>query len=87
MNKVSGYASSTDLSIGQHKDLRVKNRSTRVLGAGNNDSKNKTYMIYWATTIPGRFKAGRVQETIIRNHRGCTMNTRTLNSSVLQNFI
>jgi hypothetical protein len=69
-----GYASSDDLvHWSAQKDLRVmaKEPGTRNCWAPEitYDPKNKTYMIYWATTIPGRFKAGESTGDDQYNHR------------------
>ena len=69
-----GYASSEDLiHWSAQKDLPVmaQEPGTRNCWAPEitYDPKNKTYMIYWATTIPGRFKAGEGTGDDQYNHR------------------
>lgn len=69
-----GYASSEDLiHWSAQKDLSVmaEEPGTRNCWAPEitYDAKSKTYMIYWATTIPGRFKAGEGTGDDQYNHR------------------
>ena len=69
-----GYASSDDLvHWSAQKDIPVmaQEPGTRNCWAPEitYDAKNKTYMIYWATTIPGRFKAGEGTGDDQYNHR------------------
>lgn len=69
-----GYASSDDLiHWSAQKDLPVmaNEPGTRNCWAPEitYDAHHKTYMIYWATTIPGRFKAGEGTGDDQYNHR------------------
>lgn len=69
-----GYASSEDLvhwSAQQDLSVMAEEPGTRNCWAPEitYDAKNKTYMIYWATTIPGRFKAGEGTGDDQYNHR------------------
>lgn len=69
-----GYASSDDLiHWSAQKDIAVmaKEPGTRNCWAPEitYDAKNKTYMIYWATTIPGRFPVGEAGGDDNYNHR------------------
>src|SRR5471030_1214648 len=62
-DKGIGYASSTDLihwSEQQYIPVMQKEDSARNCWAPEitYDAKQKDYMIYWATTIPGRFAEG-----------------------------
>ncbi|WP_343303856.1 glycoside hydrolase family 43 protein [Chitinophaga niabensis] len=76
-----GYASSDDLihwSAQQDIPVMAKEPDTRNCWAPEitYDAKNKTYMIYWATTIPGRFKAGEGTGDDQYNHRMYYVTTR-----------
>lgn len=66
-----GYASSKDLinwSVQQYIPVMEHEQSARNCWAPElfYDTKSKTYFIYWATTIPGRFLLGEEQKY---NHR------------------
>lgn len=69
-----GYAASPDLlHWSEQKDIPVMKQEP---GARNcwapeitYDARHKTYMIYWATTIPGRFTAGEKTGDDQYNHR------------------
>lgn len=69
-----GYAASPDLLhwSGQ-KDIPVMAHEPEALNCWapeiTYDSRQKTYMIYWATTIPGRFSAGETSGDDKYNHR------------------
>lgn len=73
-DKGIGYASSKDLinwseqqyiPVMQHEDSALNCWAPEVFY----DSKNKEYMIYWATTIPGRFPKGDSSGDEKYNHR------------------
>lgn len=69
-----GYASSADLihwSAQRDIPVMAHEPGTRNCWAPEitYDAKSKQYMIYWATTIPGRFKAGETTEDNGYNHR------------------
>jgi hypothetical protein len=69
-----GYASSTDLihwSEQQFVPVMMHEDSARNCWAPEifYDKKKKEYMIYWATTIPGRFHAGDTSGDSRYNHR------------------
>lgn len=69
-----GYASSTDLihwSEQQFVPVMMHEDSARNCWAPEifYDKKKKEYMIYWATTIPGRFSAGDTSGDSRYNHR------------------
>jgi predicted GH43/DUF377 family glycosyl hydrolase len=69
-----GYASSPDLihwSEEQYIPVMQKEDSARNCWAPEitYDAKGKSYMIYWATTIPGRFVAGDSSGNSKYNHR------------------
>ncbi len=69
-----GYASSTDLihwSEQQYLPVMAHEDSARNCWAPEltYDAKEKKYMIYWATTIPGRFAAGDTSGDSKYNHR------------------
>jgi Glycosyl hydrolases family 43 len=69
-----GYASSPDLihwSKQQYIPVMVQEDSARNCWAPEitYDAKSKEYMIYWATTIPGRFAAGDESGDAKYNHR------------------
>jgi hypothetical protein len=69
-----GYASSTDLinwSEQQYIPVMAHEDSARNCWAPEitYDVKKKQYMIYWATTIPGRFAAGDTSGDTKYNHR------------------
>ncbi|MBC8054849.1 MAG: glycoside hydrolase family 43 protein [Sphingobacteriaceae bacterium] len=69
-----GYASSKDLiNWSEQKYIPVMEHEE---GARNTwapevtyDKKNKQYMIYWATTIPGRFTETQIKADVGLNHR------------------
>jgi len=69
-----GYASSPDLinwSEQQYIPVMTHEDSARNCWAPEitYDAKKKQYMIYWATTIPGRFAAGDTSGDTKYNHR------------------
>jgi hypothetical protein len=69
-----GYASSTDLvhwSEQQFVPVMMHEDSAKNCWAPEifYDAKKKEYMIYWATTIPGRFNAGDTTGDSRYNHR------------------
>lgn len=69
-----GYASSADLvhwSVQRDIPVMAHEPATRNCWAPEitYDAKKKEYMIYWATTIPGRFTAGETTEDNGYNHR------------------
>ena len=69
-----GYASSRDLihwSEQQYLPVMAHEDSARNCWAPEltYDAKKKKYMIYWATTIPGRFAAGDTSGDAKYNHR------------------
>jgi hypothetical protein len=69
-----GYASSTDLihwSEQKFVPVMMNEDSARNCWAPEifYDKKKKEYMIYWATTIPGRFMAGDTSGDARYNHR------------------
>jgi hypothetical protein len=73
-DKGIGYASSSDLiqwSEQQYLPVMQHEDSARNCWAPEitYDAKNKQYMIYWATTIPGRFLEGDTSGASRYNHR------------------
>lgn len=69
-----GYASSTDLlhwSVQKDIPVMAHEPAARNCWAPEltYDAKKKEYMIYWATTIPGRFAAGETAGDDKYNHR------------------
>ncbi len=69
-----GYASSSDLvhwseeeyiPVMEHEDSAQNSWAPEI----TYDVKNKYYMIYWATSIPGRFMQGDTAKDIKYNHR------------------
>lgn len=80
-----GHASSTDLlhwseqqyiPVMQHEDSAKNCWAPEIFY----DSKSKEYMIYWATTIPGRFAAGDTSGDGKYNHRIYYTITKDFNS-------
>ena len=73
-DKGIGYANSPDLvrwSPQQFIPVMMHEDSARNCWAPEitYDKKNKEYMIYWATTIPGRFAGGEATGDVKHNHR------------------
>lgn len=69
-----GYASSPDLlHWSEQRDIPVMAQEPGALNCWapeiTYDSHHKEYMIYWATTIPGRFSAGEASGDDKYNHR------------------
>ncbi|WP_423129181.1 glycoside hydrolase family 43 protein [Gaoshiqia sp. Z1-71] len=69
-----GYASSDDLiNWSEQKFIPVMQHEPEVLNCWAPevfyDKKNKEYLIYWASTIPGRFNEGDTQGDDKYNHR------------------
>ena len=69
-----GYAASPDLlHWPSQQDIPVMEHEPGALNCWapeiTYDARNKTYMIYWATTIPGRFPAGDTSGDDKYNHR------------------
>jgi hypothetical protein len=82
-DKGIGYAYSKDLinwseqkfiPVMQHEDSARNCWAPEI----TYDAKNKEYMIYWATTIPGRFSAGDVSGDDKYNHRMYYVTTKDL---------
>ncbi|MBS0031054.1 glycoside hydrolase family 43 protein [Chitinophaga sp. 22321] len=76
-----GYASSADLvHWSPQKSIPVMAHETGALNCWapeiTYDAAHKTYMIYWATTIPGRFAAGESSGDGKYNHRIYYVTTR-----------
>ena len=72
--KSIGYASSTDLvHWSVQREIPVMAQETGALNCWapeiTYDARRREYMIYWATTIPGRFKAGEAAGDDKYNHR------------------